>query len=198
MITKSNLKSLLLTGMLLCSLTLFNTSCKETIKDKDPEEVAEDMNKPKDDATAERDERFMVDAAEINMEDVRLGQLAQQKGTHADVKALGKMMEDAHTQGLADVTALAGKKSIAIPSSATDKVQNAYDRLNEKAVGMDFDKAYCNMMVEGHKSAINTFESAVKECTDPDIVAWANGALPGLRTHLAHAEACDAKLKEMK
>ena len=156
------------------------------------------MNKPKDDATKERDERFMVDAAEINMEEVRLGQLAQQKGTHADVKALGKMMEDAHTQGLADVAALAGKKSIAIPSDPTDNVQNAYDRLNEKAAGLEFDRAYCNKMVEAHKEAINKFESAVKECSDSDIVGWANGALPGLRTHLSHAEACEAKLKDMK
>lgn len=198
MTTYSNLKSLLLTGFLLCSVTIFNTSCKETPKEKDPEEVAEDMNKPKDDATKERDERFMVEAAEISMEEVRLGQLAQQKGTHADVKALGKMMEDAHTQGLADVTGLAGKKSIAIPTAPTDNNQNAYDRLNEKAAGMEFDKAYCNMMVEGHKTAINKYESAAKECTDPDIVAWANGALPGLRTHLSHAEACEAKLKDMK
>ena len=61
----------------------------------------------------------------------------------------------------------------------------------------DFDKEYCDMMVKGHKDAIDMFEKAVNECEDSDIKSWASSMLPGLRTHLEHAMTCDDKMKKM-
>ena len=171
-------------------------SCDTKPKETDTEEVAEDMNKPNDDATREKDEEFLMKAAEINLEEIQLGQLAQQKGTHADVKALGKMMEDAHTKALADVTALAGREGIAVPTSPTKDVQDAYQNLSTKE-GADFDKDFCDKMVQGHKRAINLFENRAEESQDADIRSWASTMLPDLRNHLTHAEACEAKLKQM-
>ena len=53
-----------------------------------------------------------------------------------------------------------------------------------------FGKKYSEMMVDGHKDAIELFEKASIESTDPDIRAWANATLPILRTHLEHSLAC--------
>lgn len=186
--------------LLLSGSLFFMISC-ENRAGKDPKEVAEErndeMDKQEGDMSKERDEDFLVKAAEINMEEIQLGQLAQQKGTLADVKDLAKMLTDEHTKAMSDLSALAGRKSIAIPTATTDKVQNAYNKLNEKAAGNDFDKEYCDMMVKGHNDAIDAFERAANNAADADIKAWASSMLPGLRMHLEKAKACEDKLKQM-
>lgn len=195
-------KTWLFQVILFLSASLFlMTSCDDR-KGKDSKEVAEERNEEmenqkNEDLNKERDTDFLIKAAEISMEDIQLGQLAQQKGTTADVKNLAKMMVDEHTKVMADLSALAGRKAIAIPTATTDKVKNAYDKLNEKAAGNDFDKEYCDMMVKGHKDAIDAFEKASSNAFDADIKAWASSMLPGLRTHLDKAMACEDKLKKM-
>lgn len=192
----------LLPCIMMIAFLFVMTSC-ENRAGKDPKEVAEEQNNEMDkrseeDMNKERDEDFLIKATEINMEDIQLGQLAQQKATLPEVKNLAKMLTDEHSKALADLSALASRKSIAIPTSTTDKVKNAYDKLNEKAQGNDFDREYCDMMVKGHKDAIDAFERAANNAHDPDIKSWAASMLPGLRTHLDQAMACEAKLKEMK
>ena len=187
--------------ILMAASLFFMTSC-ESKAGKDPKDVAEERNDEMDkqvegDLNKERDEDFLIKATEINMEEIQLGQLAQQKGTLQDVKDLAKMLTDEHNKAMNDLRALASRESIAIPTATTDKVKNAYDKLNEKAPGNDFDKEYCDMMVKGHNDAIDAFEKAASNAYDPDIKAWAASMLPGLRSHLEQAKACEEKLKNM-
>ncbi len=72
------------------------------------------------------------------------------------------------------------------------KAVDAYQKLIDKP-GRDFDKAYCDMMVDGHKKAVDRFESAAADSKDSDIRSWANSMLPILRSHLDHAMVCQAK-----
>ena len=187
--------TLILIVALLATSFGFN-SCTNTPKKEDTKEIAEEQNEPKRDATSEKDERFLVRAAEINLEEIQLGSLAQQRGTLADVKSMGKMMEDAHTKAMGEITGLASSTGIAIPTAPTDSAKDAYKKLSEKTGG-DFDKEYCDMTVKGHKDAIDVFEKASNECDDAAIKSFAAGALPELRMHLTHAETCQNKLKGM-
>ncbi len=160
----------------------------------DPKEIAEDQNEEKfDDRKSEKDADFLVEAAEINIEEIKLGELAQERGMTADTKALGKMMVTEHTAALKELKTLAANKSISIPEVLTEDGQDAWDDLNDEK-GIDFDKKYANMMVKGHKSAIRKFENASSNAEDGDIRNWASSMLPGLRTHLEHAEACEEKM----
>lgn len=166
---------------------LIIASCGYNQKPNDTKVVAEEQNDERfDNNKQEKDAEFLVNAAEINLEGIQLGQLAQQKGETAQVKELGKMMEDAHTKSLNDLTALAKSKMITIPTSSTDNAQDAYQDLNEKS-GNDFDKSYVDLMVSDHKDAIETFEDASTDSNDSDIKNWATVSLPGLRTHLNHS-----------
>lgn len=140
----------------------------------------------------DKDAKFLVSAAEINLEEIQLGKLARQNGSSAEVKELGKMMEDAHTKSLKDLTALAKRKDITIPTASSEKANDAYNKLKEKS-GKDFDKAYTNMMVEGHKDAIKLFEKASNDANDNDIKNWAAETLPELRKHLEHSTDCQKK-----
>jgi putative membrane protein len=131
------------------------------------------------------------------MKEIELGKLAQTKSTNPDVKALGKMMEDAHSKALADLKATASKKNISIPESSTENVQDAYKDLNDKT-GHDFDKAYADMMVDGHEKTIDKMEKASEKANDPDIRMWAANMLPELRKHLEHAKMTKEKVDAVK
>lgn len=192
--------SILKTGffatLLVASLSF--SSCKKEEKPVDTEEVATEQNDEKfDDTKVEDDAEFLVAASEINMNEIALGKLAQTKGTLSDVKDLGKMMETEHTAALKELQDLAAKKQISIPASATEDGQKEYDDLNKKS-GNDFDKAYADMMVSGHKDAIDKFEKAASSSVDPEVKAWAAKMLPALNTHKGHADAVKIKTDKLK
>jgi putative membrane protein len=102
-----------------------------------------------------------------------------------------------HQKAYDDLSALAKKKNITVPAAVSDNSQKKYNDLSEKK-GSDFDKQFCDDMVGGHKDAIDRFETASKEATDPDIQTWATNMLPSLRMHLDHSMNCQEKVKNMK
>ena len=180
-----------------CTIIFFLSSCGNNSKPEDTKEVAEEHNDAKfDNKKQEKDAQFLVNAAEINLEEIKLGQLAQEKGNASHIKELGKMMEDAHTKSLAELIALAKTKIITIPTSPTDNAMDAFKKLDAKS-GNNFDKEYADMMVSGHKDAISTFEKAAENCEDADIKNWASTMLPDLRKHLDHAIKCRKEFEKM-
>ena len=142
------------------------------------------------------DTAFMQKAAEINMEEIKLGKLAQQKGTSSTVKELGKMMVAEHTQAMKGLTPLAKAKMVTLPVKETSKITDAYKTLNAKS-GKEFDKAFSEMMVDGHKDAISLFEKTNNETKDAEIKAMTTAMLPKLKTHLEHAEMCKKESEKM-
>jgi len=196
---KTSLFSKTLLGAAMVALTL--GSCKTEPKAEDPKEVAEDANEENLDTEAtdslEDDSQYLVDAAEVDLKEIELGKLAQTKSTNADVKALGKMMVEAHTKAAAETKALADKKGITLPASVTEKGQDAFKDLNDKA-GADFDKAYADKMVDGHEKTIDKIEKASEKAKDPDVRAWAAKMLPELRKHLEHSKIVKEKTDAIK
>ncbi|OYQ37951.1 DUF305 domain-containing protein [Flavobacterium cyanobacteriorum] len=175
-------------------------SCKNQNKQEDPKEVAEDQNEQKFEDTNEAkedDSQYLVAAAEVDMKEIELGRLAQQKGTSADVKELGRMMVDEHTKSSGETKALAKKKNISLPAAPTEKVQESLKDLNDKT-GRDFDKAYADMMVDGHEKTIEKMENASENAADEEIRMWAANMLPALRKHLEHAKMVKEKVDAMK
>lgn len=161
-------------------------SCGNSQRPADTKDTAEKQNEEIfDNNKQEKVAQFLVNVAENDLKQIQLGQLAQQKGSTIQVKELGKMMEDAHTKSLNDLTALANSKTITIPTSSTDGARDDYTDLSEKS-GDDFDEAYYDLMVNEHKDAIDFFEKASTDSFDSDIKNWATVLLPDKRTHLDH------------
>lgn len=177
-----NLKEILLM-MTLATTTLFIASCENNQKHQDTKVVAEKQNDAKfDNLKQEKEAQFLVNASEINLEQIELGQLAQQKGNSTHVRELGEIMENAHTKSQKDLKALAKSKNVTIPNKLTNDARDAYKNLNEKT-GDDFDEAYTNRMISDHNKAISTFEIASKDSNDNDIRNWALASLPEMRKH---------------
>lgn len=130
------------------------------------------------------------------MEEIKLGKLAQQKGTMSHVKELGKMMVTDHTQAMAGLNTLAKTKMINLPTTEGQKIMDAYKMLSEKK-GKDFDKAYSDMMVNGHKEAIALFEKTNSDTKDADVKKMTTTMIPKLKTHLEEAEICQKECQKM-
>jgi putative membrane protein len=96
---------------------------------------------------------------------------------------------------LSDLKGLAQSKTISLPDSATKDAMDAYMKLEEQK-GAEFDKKYCDMMVDGHKDAIDKFEKAAADASDPQIKQWASSMIPDLRKHLDQAMTCQNKMKK--
>lgn len=170
--------------------TIGNTVTNPREQDKMMSDTANNNNNAETDAT------FFMKAAEINMEEIKLGKLAQQKGTMSHVKELGKMMVTDHTQAMAGLNTLAKTKMIDLPTTEGQKIMDAYKMLSEKK-GKDFDKAYSDMMVNGHKEAIALFEKTNSDTKDADVKKMTTTMIPKLKTHLEEAEKCQKECQKM-
>ncbi|MGZ5242793.1 MAG: DUF4142 domain-containing protein [Bacteroidia bacterium] len=153
----------------------------------DTEEHAEDVNEDMKKGGAEDDAEFMVKAASAGMAEVKLGELAMQKGSSKMVKDFAKMMVDDHTKANNELIALAAAKNITLPTAPGEDYMKKYDDLN-KLAGADFDEKYMDIMVKEHKDAVDLFDDAAEDAHDADIKAFAAKTLPTLKMHLSHAE----------
>lgn len=143
---------------------------------------------------AEKDAQFVVDVVASNYGEVKLAQLAQQKAASKELKDVAKMLETDHNAVLTDLRSMADKKGITIPTeenaASKDKLKELTD---EKA--SEFDKEWCETLMDNHKNSISKFENAANDLTDPDLKAFASTVLPKLRTHHDKLMECHKKLK---
>lgn len=181
------------------SMSIGAVSCKQEPKVEDPKEAAEDINEAnfEENDAREDDSQYLVDAAEMDLKEIEIGKLAQQKGTDAEVKSFGKMLVDEHTKSWNELKALADKKQVTLPETITEDGQDAYDKLNEKT-GHDFDKKFADMMVDGHKKGLDKAQKASEKANDAEIRTWAANKITTLTAHRDHATRLKERLDNKK
>lgn len=182
------LKTLLFKSSLIIAIMIGLVSCDS--KSNDSKNIAEDRNDDRfDDRDNERDAQFMVDAAEFHMEKRSLAKLAQDKSVSNHVTELGSALESSNSKSQAELTALAKKKNVILPSTQTKDIKDSHEKLNDQS-GNDFGKSYSDKMVSRHKNAIKFYEDAASDSEDAEVRKYAQNTLLTLRTDLEHAERC--------
>lgn len=129
------------------------------------------------------DEPFAKKAAEGGLAEVKLGQLAQEKGSSQAVKDFGKRMVDDHTKANDQLKDAASKANITLPTDVGPKEQAMYDRLS-KLSGAQFDHAYATEMVKDHSKDVREFRHEANSGENQDIKSFASQTLPTLEEHL--------------
>jgi len=104
------------------------------------------------------------------------------------------MLEMDNNAALNQLKDLSGKKSINVPSEEDQDAKDNYKNLSEKS-GKEFDKAWCEALVDKHKKTIDKLEDIADDNADPDLKNWAATILPKIRTHHDKLMACHDKLK---
>lgn len=133
------------------------------------------------------DSIFASKAAQGNLAEVSMGQLAAAKGLKADVKTFGQSMVRDHTMANSDLMTAAKPAGIRLPSAPTAEQEQMKDSL-AKLDGSAFDQRYAEMMVKDHEEDIALFRDEANHGKDPNIRAFATKTLPTLETHLEMAK----------
>ncbi len=140
------------------------------------------------------DYRFLASAARGGMEEVQLGQLAEQKAANTAVRDFGQRMVTDHNKANEELRQLASQKGAMLPTQLSHLENYRVEHL-QKLSGPDFDRAYAKDMVKDHQKDVREFEKASRDLTDPDLKAWAQKTLTTLQQHLQLAQNLDAGAK---
>ena len=132
-------------------------------------------------STADRD--FLLAAAQGGITEVKLGELAAQKGTRDDVKAFGQMMVRDHTAINGDLKALAAQKAVTLPDSLDAEHQGMVDKL-AALTGAEFDEAYVAAMIKDHEMDAKAFNAESAATKDADIKSFVDKSIPIVAEHL--------------
>lgn len=160
---------------------------------KDAKESADSLNMAKDTTTNaaatggiavdEADSKFTTQAAVGGMAEVELGKMALDKSSNPQVKEFATMMVKDHGMANAELMAIAKQKNITLPSTVDDEHKKKMEDLSKKT-GADFDKAYVDAMVDGHKSTLKLMEDESTDGKDADLKAFATKTAPIVQSHL--------------
>lgn len=137
--------------------------------------------------------RFLAQAYQDGLSEIRLSQQALQKSSNADVKKFAQRMIDDHTRLNNEITQLAQSKSMALPTDLSTDQKTQADKLASLS-GDAFDLAYMAANVSAHKSDVSAARQQAQQGNDPAVMMLANGALPILQVHLAVAEEINSLL----
>jgi putative membrane protein len=137
--------------------------------------------------SATPDVHFAREAAQGGMAEVKLGQLAQEKGSSDTVKTFGKRMVDDHSKAGDKLKEVASRESITLPSDLSAKDQATYDRLS-KLNGAAFDRAYARDMVKDHETDVAAFQKEANAGKNDSLKSFASETLPTLQDHLKQAK----------
>jgi putative membrane protein len=133
------------------------------------------------------DMNFAKAAAAGGMAEVKLGQLAADKGSSDFVKQFGQKMVDDHGKANDNLKSIAQKDSITLPTDIMPKDQALYDRLS-KLSGAAFDSAYIKAMTMDHKKDIAAFTKESTMGKNADVKDFATTTLPTVKGHLQMLE----------
>ena len=139
------------------------------------------------------DTSFAMKAAQGGMTEVKVGQLAADKASNADVKAFGQQMVDDHTKANDQLKSVAQEEGMTLPTDINAKQQAMYDKLS-KLSGSDFDKAYVKAMMMDHQEDVKDFNKEATSGRDPKIKSFASETLPVVQGHLDKLKGIQSKM----
>jgi putative membrane protein len=164
-------------------LTLFLTSlgCWAVLGHPESSPVASEAQ------AAMTDLAFAKDATCGGLAEIKLGKLAEDRGSSEAVKTFGTRMVAEHTKAGDKLKEAAAPEHIPLPADLAAKDQATYDRLS-KLSGADFDRAYAQDVVKDHQQDLQAFEREANRGGDAAIRGFASETVPRIQQHLEQAK----------
>jgi putative membrane protein len=123
---------------------------------------------------------FMRKAAVDWMTVVKLGELAQEKGSSDAVKEFGKRLAEDHSIGSRHLNNLASDLGVELPTAMDPKHEALFEKIS-LLEGEAFDQAYVKVMLDYYEKAVHQFTAHANNGRNSDIRSWTATALPTLR-----------------
>lgn len=189
-------KKLLLLLALFAACTLQACHGNDDQANNDDDTVAADVDTSKNSSivVGKDDIRFVTDMAEACLVEIKIGNMARQKGSDKRVKNFGAMMVKDLTKGRRRLDSLARSKKIMLPDSISWNNEVSVIELGKKT-GKDFDRAYLEKMSTDYKNALSQFQYTAKNAYDPQIKAFAAHHLMTVQRHMDLIDAIQSTLR---
>ena len=149
--------------------------------------LAQGAHASKHAATGMTDQQFVDFAAQTDMLEAHLGQMAQNQADAQAVKDYAQMLISDHTSDYQKLGLLTAKEGMNLPNGL-DAEHNKMIEPLDKPHGAAFDKAYDHAMIEGHTKAIAIYKKESVDAQNADLREYAAETLPTLQKHLDGAK----------
>jgi predicted outer membrane protein len=131
---------------------------------------------------SEQDTQYLQALHQVNLTEIELGNLAQEKGENQQVKDLGAQFVTDHTQLDQTVQSTAQQLNVQLPDAPTADQQQIIDRLS-KLSGTEFDREWVTVELASHVQAIQATQTEISQGSEQSVVQLAQNALPVLQAH---------------
>ncbi|HXE07169.1 MAG TPA: DUF4142 domain-containing protein [Acidobacteriaceae bacterium] len=134
------------------------------------------------------DQQFVDFAAQTDMVEANLGQLAQSAASSQQVKDYGQMLATDHTTDYGQLGSVARQANLNVPNAIDTEHNKSMIGPFQKLNGAAFDRRFAQEMVAGHTKAIATYKKEAADAQNPALKSYAEQALPVLQKHLDQAK----------
>jgi putative membrane protein len=133
------------------------------------------------------DKKFLALAANADMIEAHLGQMAANTAAKTSVRDFGQTLVRDHTSAYEELAALAGKIGATVPKGIDAQRDRAIRDLMH-AKGRAFDRQFLKDEVLDHERALAMFRREAAHGQDAGVKAYASKMIPTLKEHLHLAE----------
>jgi putative membrane protein len=130
-----------------------------------------------------QDRVFLMNAHQGNLAEIKLGQLASQKGRCEAVRRIARVFIKDHSRLGTEVRSLADRIDVRLPKAPGAAAQKQLAEV-AKLSGRKFDIAWLRLQVAWHREAIELGEQELQHGRSPEVKALASGAAPVIMRHL--------------
>jgi predicted outer membrane protein len=146
-----------------------------------------EMDQKKADQKADKlnsfDKQFASKAAGSGMTEVKLSEIALDRGTDA-IRPIAERMRKDHGEANSQLKSLAEEKGLTLPAEIPADKKQTIDRLS-KLNGADFDRAYLETLMQSHHKSLELFIDEMKKGGDLEMLAFAARITPIVIQHSA-------------
>lgn len=135
------------------------------------------------------DQDFLNTAAQTDMVEVHLGNLAQDSASSQAIKDYGRMLVGDHTQDYRALQTLAQQAGLTVPTAIDTEHNKAMIGPMHVLKGQAFDHKYIQNMIAGHTAALVLYKKEAHDAQNPAVRSYAEATLPTLQKHLDAARA---------
>ena len=134
-------------------------------------------------APSDQDATWMKAAHQSNLAEIAAGQAAQQSATTDDVKGLGAMWIEMHTQLDDSLKNAAQQLDVSLPDGPSSQQQQQLDAVKQNS-GQAFDTAWIAQQIGGHSTALAATRKELSSGSDDQVLQLAKTTAPVVEQHL--------------
>lgn len=134
------------------------------------------------------DQQFVDFAAQTDMVEANLGQLAENAASSQQVKDYGQMLATDHTKDYQQLSDVAKQQNLTVPNAIDSEHNKMMITPFQKLKGAAFDRHFEQEMITGHTKALATYKKEAADAQNAALKSYAEQAIPVLEKHLSDAK----------